>query len=138
MMKYMILFLCLMVSFAAKSQHKVITGSVPEELVGKWVPQNKPEQGEAIESISFFANGKINIDSKKSKVVQGFNASKEHAGYDIQLTDLINGSELANFKVLFVTDSTMAVNMQGKQKVRNLVLKKIKNDKYRVIPLKGK
>jgi len=138
MMKYMTLFVCLMVSFSAKSQHKIITGSVPDELVGKWVPQSKTEQGEAIESISFFANGKINIDSKKSKVVQGFKASKENSGYDIKLTDLINGSELANFKVLFVTDSTMAVNMQGKNKDRNLVLKKIKADKYRVIPLKGR
>jgi hypothetical protein len=140
-MKNILLITVSLLSFSVKAQQKVISGSVPEQLVGKWVPEAKEKteiRDNMINSISFFANGKINIDSKKSKIVQGFNAVKEDSGYAIQLTDLINGSPLADFKVVYVTDSTMVVNMNGKNAVRNLVLKKSKVDAYRVTPLKGR
>jgi len=140
-MKNILLISFLLVSLSLSAQHKIIPGSVPEQLVGKWVPEEKvkaEKTDDMIRSISFFANGKINIDSKKSKIVQGFKAVKDDAGYSIQLTDLVNGSELATFKVVYVTDSALVINMNGKNAVRNLVLKKSKMDNYRVIPLKGK
>jgi hypothetical protein len=140
-MRNIVLISVLLLSFSVKAQQKVISGSVPQQLVGRWLPEPKANAGikdDIIYSISFFANGKINIDSKKSKIVQGFMAVKEDSGYAIQLTDLINGSPLADFKVVYVTDSTMVVNMNGKNAVRNLVLKKSKLNTYKVTPLKGK
>jgi len=126
-------------AFSAKAQHRVLPSTVPDELIGKWVPEKKEVQTDAkndvLESISFFANGKINIDSKKSRMVQGYKVVESNGGYAIEVTDLINGTVLANFKVLGVTDSTMMVNMQGKTNVRNMVLKKTKTNEYKVRPL---
>lgn len=81
----------------------------PKLLIGKWlVLQENPY--EEPKSISFYADGMINLDDATSKLLQRYKVSKAAKGYKVEVLEVINGKPLSSFNILPLNEEEMQLS----------------------------
>ncbi|MEJ7682313.1 MAG: hypothetical protein WKG06_31575 [Segetibacter sp.] len=55
---------------------------IPKAIIGEW-KVSKPKEGSKFESITFYPDGLLNIDTKGSKMVINYKVSERPEGYEV-------------------------------------------------------
>ena len=88
----LIIALLLFTGFAVNAQSTSVTDT-DKLFIGTWeVQQGKPKV--RLKSLTFYADGTINMDYAKEKRVQRYKIGKDDQGYSIQTLELITGKPL--------------------------------------------
>ncbi len=110
---------------------------VPKAIIGEW-KVSKPTEDGKFESITFYAGGLLNIDTKGSKMVINYKVSERSEGYEVFISGLEHTSPFSSFFIKLVEGNNMQITTKSGNSSTTLTLTKTKDIPFGIIPLQTK
>lgn len=110
---------------------------VPNSITGEWKVSESKENTN-IESIVFYPDGLLNVNSKRrGKLIQGYKVVERANGYEIFITAMHFAPPIASFKIKLLKESLMQITIQKDNASQTLTFKKIRHIPSGIVPLKA-
>jgi len=134
-MKISLFFAALLFSAStAFAQVTIYTDEIPKKLLGKWVVLDEKTPIKP-KSISFFADGIINLEDNRLKRVQRYRVMKAENGYKVEILEMVNSSPLTTFSILSISEKEMEL-IYGLDSMQVYVKLKKASEKMQFLPAK--
>lgn len=107
---------------------------VPQAIIGEWKVL-KPKEDSKFESITFYAGGLLNIDTKRSKMVINYKVSERPHGYEVFISGMEHTSPFSSFFIKSVEGNNMQITLKNENSSKTFALIKAKDIPFGIIPL---
>jgi hypothetical protein len=125
-MKIFLVFACfLFAGHLVIAQPNPADLDLPKLLVGNWQVQEDNSFAEP-KTITFYADGIINLNNPGSKLSQRFKVYKATSGYQVIILEVINGNPLSSFNIVPLNEEEMQLTYGEAPKLSYKRLKKLK------------
>lgn len=128
--------LLLLSGSTAIAQFKPYNGDFQKQLIGKWAVLGQ-KSNDGPKSISFYADGIINMDDAKTKKVQRYKVTEAPNGYKVEVLELVNGSPISAFEIVSLSNDEMELTYKLDQMRFYVKLVKTAGN-MQFLPAKGK